>query len=850
MPFQYFHLAMALLRQISLLLLLSLLTTDRHAQAQVDLEKINEQVAQKINKGVTVTGRVYDSVLQEPIAYGSVILSNQVSGEEFGKNTDSSGNFHFEGIAPGSYTFAAMYVGYPKLEQEITITGPVNLGTLYMRSGSARLDEVEIVSFKDLIESRPDGIVYNADKDGTNQGTMASDLLKKVPMVTVDLDGNVQLRGNGNIKVLIDGKPSTIIAASVKDALKQLPSDNIKSVEVITSPGAKYDAEGTAGVINIVTKKQVMKGFSGIVYSSLKYRFEDERLNGHAGFNLNYSNDKLHLSAYFGGGHWTNIYENELIRNDFPGTAQASVLRQSMYMDGGGSFFWGGLSGNYEFDSLNNLQLGLNISPGSWGSDIQQETRIPLQNIRYTRSIEQDMPRQGYSVNAGYTRKFKNDPKRTLDVLALYSTNRTGTDYKLVQTDHAQAEDVINYQEQNNNDATNNEFTLQTDYVHPFKKHNQKLEAGLKYIRRDVGSVYNLSNWINNGNGFTPDPNRSNALNYTQQVGAAYTQFSSNLSKSLSAIVGLRYEFTDIQGTLRDNGGDFGSTFHNVLPNAILSWKLKSFNTLKLSYNQRIERPSIDFINPYINYTDPFNISQGNPQLEPERSHNIELGYNTFLGNSSINFSSFYRLTNNAIESVTSVDENGIARTTFGNFAENKTLGFNLFGSTRLFNKWMINLTGNLYYKDLYSPGLDIRNDGWEYDVNLYTSLQIMSGLSLEGFGMYSGNKVTLQGKTSGWYYYTLGLKKSVLKGKADLALAAENIFTPYVKVTTENTFNNSVYTSEGRWYGQGIQLSFVWRFGNMKFSAPQKGVDNDDLKKAEDQQGMGGGQMGGGGGR
>ena len=183
----------------------------------------------------------------------------------------------------------------------------------------------------------------------------------------------------------------------------------------------------------------------------------------------------------------------------------------------------------------------------------------------------------------------------------------------------------------------------------------------------------------------------------------------------------------------------------------------------------------------------------------------------------------------------------------FGNFAENKTLGFNLFGSTRLFNKWMINLTGNLYYKDLYSPALDIRNNGWQYDVNLYTSLQVRSGLSLEGFGMYSGNKVTLQGKMSGWYYYTIGLKKSVLKGKADLALAAENIFTPYVKVTTENILNNSVYSSEGRWYGQGIQLSFVWRFGNMKFSAPQKEVDNDDLKKADDQQGMGGGQMGGG---
>jgi outer membrane receptor protein involved in Fe transport len=795
----------------------------------------------------SLTGSLKDSVLEEPLPYASLLLQS-TNGYNEGKNADSLGHFEFKNLPEGSYQFSAFYVGYPKLEKTISITPSspqrIALGNLYME-GNNMLKAVKIVDFRDLIEQRPDGIVYLADKDPSNAGTTAEELLRKVPMLTVDMDGNVQMRGNGNIKVLIDGKPSTIIAASVSDALKQIPSDNIKSVEVISSPGAKYDAEGTAGVINIITKKNIIKGISGSVYSGLKYRFKQQDINGHGGFNLNYRNNKFGLAAHMGGGHWSNLSESNSARTSYPGSANESALIQSVKNEGGGTFYWGGLSADYEFDSLNTVQAGFNLNPGNWKTDMDQHTSYPGKNIDYNRDISMESPRSGYSANASYNRKFKNNPKRTLDILTLYSVNNTDNNYNLVQQDNLTG--IENYKEKNKNKAENKEFAAQVDYAQPLKKHQQKIETGLKYINRNVGSDYEFYNWsAGSGDDFTLDPARTNALNYVQQVAAAYGQFSSALTKSLSAIAGLRYEYTNIQGALRDNGGKFTSDFNNLLPSAILSWDLKHFNKLKLSYDERIQRPSIEYINPYIDYSDPYNIKQGNPRLEPELTHNIELGFSTMKGHTSLNLSGFYRNTNNAIEAITEVGSDGVSRTTYGNIARNNSVGINAFGATSLFNRWMINVNGNVYYKNLYSPSLAIRNDGFEYDFHVFSTVKVSEKFSVDGFVMYRGNQVMLQGSQDGFYYYRLGVKETILKGKGTITLSAENFFTPSLKINADYAYQNTVYHNETNSFYRGVRIGFNYRFGKMKFSAPKKTIENNDLKQGQDQQQGVGNQMGG----
>lgn len=832
------------MKQLLPVLALSLIALE--ATAQTHTNDITTQSSPQTG-GITLSGIIKDSAANQVLEFASVMLVKDGAQASDGINSDTTGYFEFRNVQPGTYTLSIFYVGYAKLERRITVAGDgkdMPLGMVNMSSGKTVLKEVQIVDIKELIEQRPDGMVYNAEKDFTNKGTTADQMLRKVPMVTVDLEGNVQLRGSGNIRVLIDGKPSTIIAASVKDALKQIPSDNIKSVEVITSPGAKYDAEGAAGVINIITKKSLMKGLSGTVFGNLSYNVPQQLFTGNGGFNLNYRNKKFGLSLNAGTSRWEMVLAMQAERvGNIPGQATPSVLKQQSVFNGGGNFYWSQLSADYQIDSLQSIQAGINYNPGSWDQHVNMNNSItPVMTPDFRRNTVSEAPRQNVGFNASYSRKFKNNPRRTLDILSQYSLNHTTSEYDL--TSNNIGSDVVNYKEHNKNKSRNNEFTIQADYVHPLKKHNQKIETGIKFINRDISSDYQLQYWSQGGNtDFITDPSRTNRLDYQQQVGAAYGQFSTQLHKKLSMIAGARYEFTNIDGHQKEAGSAFNSKFNNLLPNLSFAYDLKNYSKLKLAYNMRIERPSIDYVNPYINYSDQYNLSQGNPLLVPEKTHNIELTYSTFFKTTSLNFSTFYRHTGNAIENVTAVDTNNISRTTYRNVAKNNTLGLDFYGNSNLFGRWMINLNGSLYYKMLKSPSLNIENSGWQYSASMYTSFKLSEKFSLAGYAMYNGNQIQLQGYQNSWYYYFMGVQMTVLKGKGTFNLAAENFFTPEVKMTTKYQYQNAEYTNQTTYYGRGLRLSFNLRFGKMNF-VQKKQIQNDDLKSdGNNQQSMGGGK-------
>ena len=357
------------MKNLLTVLCLSLVAYSANAQMpEINIPKVQATTG----NGIRITGAVYDSLSNMPLEFGSVMLAKVGDKASDGINSDSLGHFEFKNVKPGVYKLTVFYVGYNKLEKDINVPQggqDITLGKVNMNTTSTTLKEVQIVDMKQLIEQRPDGIVYNADKDFTNKGTTADNVLRKVPMVTVDLEGNVSMRGSGNIKVLIDGKPSTLIAQDVKDALKQIPSDNIKSVEVITSPGAKYDGEGSAGVINIVTKKNVIKGMSGSLFSNLSYNFPREFFTGSAGVNMNYRNKNFGLSLNAGLSRWQMVLGNESTRTDFLDSSNVSKLTQASLMKGGGNFFWSQLSADYQIDSLQSVQVGVGYHPGNWKQD-------------------------------------------------------------------------------------------------------------------------------------------------------------------------------------------------------------------------------------------------------------------------------------------------------------------------------------------------------------------------------------------------------------------------------------------------------------------------------------------------
>lgn len=816
------------------LLLLSFLSLPLRAQTN---PSSSNTVAEK---HISVSGRLSDSLSREAIPFGSVMLKNLASGQQFVQNTDSLGHFNFPAIPLGKYVFKGFYVGYPQIARNIrifSVGSSQDLGTVLMKSQSNVLKEVKITDYKSLVQQRPDGIVYLADNDATNKGASADEVLRKVPMVTVDMDDNLALRGNGNVKVLVDGKPSTVIAASVSDVLKQIPADNIKSIEVITSPGAKYDAEGSAGVINIITKQSFIKGISGRAFTGLNYNLVDKKTRGYGGVNLNYRHNKLGLSADLGGGRWSHTSEQYATRLDHPGMADEATLDQTTLKDGGGNFMWGKISGDYTIDSLNALSAGIGIHPGNWDDDESQTTVFPDYGLNYFQNMHSSSPRQSYSFNAAYNKKFKDNPEHRLDFLTLYSVDLNHDQYDLDK--NYLPEDTLYYQEKNANKTKNKEFTFQADYTQPLKQHHQKIETGLKYINRNVFSDYDLfSREPGSSDDWTLDPSRSNLLEYTQQVAAAYGQFTTDLTKKLSLIAGLRYEFTDINGKLRDNGGSFHSQFNNVLPSAILSYKLRQFDQLNLSYTQRIERPSIEYINPYVDYSNPLNITIGNPELSPERIHKIELDYNTMFGGSSINLAAFYSHTQNGIEAWTNIDNNGVAVTTYGNYARDNTFGLNVFGGTVLFKRWRINLNGNLYHKAL--SGNEMDNNGWQYDAHFSSTVDIYNGFALSGFAMYRGREIMLQGYNSGWYRYSLGIKKDILKGKGDVSLTVENFLSPDIKTVSHYNYGDALYDMASYRRARGLRFSFSYNFGKMKFDKERKKIDNNDLKDGQSDGGDG----------
>lgn len=811
------------------------------AQAQTGTQIPVPVVAAPAENTINVSGSVVDGNNQQPVEMANVVLTG-ADKKQYYAYTDEAGKFTIEGVPNGTYKLSAYFVNYKNFEKEVVIdASSSSLGAISMQSVATNLKEVTVTDFKKVIEQRPDGINYNVENDKSNQGTSATDVLRKVPMVTVDMEGNVQLRGNSNIKVLVDGKPSELMASSVKDVLRQIPADNIKSIEVLTSPGAKYDGEGASGVINIITKRKLTKGFSGTIFGAPSYNIDRDLLMGHVGANINYRQGKWGVNTSFGFSRWAMVLDSKGGRTDLPGTANESRLDQTQHMLGYGNFGWSKVGADYQIDSLQSIQASVNYNPGTWNQEMQTSAYYQKTNTGFSRDIDQKNPRNTIGANAAYSKKFKSNPKRTLDLLAAYSMQTVDAGYNLSEMRNSQ---TVNYKEINNNKAKNNEVTIQADYVEPLKGKNQKLEFGLKAINRDISSDYSLKNWYSGQGDYVPDPNRSNLLTYNQLVGAGYAQFTTPLAKKLSMVAGARYEVTHINGNIRDNGGDFElPMFNNFLPNVVLMFDLKNFNKLKLSYNKRIERPSIEFVNPYIDYSDPLNWKQGNARLVPERTHNFELGYSTFVGRSSINISAFHRRTDNAIESSTVVDTaTGISLTSYGNIAKANTTGLDLFASSTFFGKLMVNVNASAYYKQLKSTSMNISNKGWEVRGNAYANYMINQKFSINGFGMLNGNQVQLQGNQGGWYYYFVGAQMNILKGKGTIGIAAENFLTAKIDIPTTYKYQNATYDMMTTYVGRGVRLSFNYNFGKMQYGK-EKAVNNDDLKKANS------GQMGGAGG-
>ena len=799
-----------------------------------------------------VTGTVLDAATKKPVQFATVALL-PATGETpiDGTACDERGRFAMKGLAPGAYRVQISFLGYGNRVESVTISdGTTDLGSISLTATAQKLGEVTVTGERDVIETKPDRIVYNAEKDITNSGGTAADVLRKVPLLNVDPEGRVELRGTSNVRVLINNKPSSVVASSVADALKQIPADQIKSVEVITTPSAKYDAEGTGGIINIILKKNSMQGANGSVGLAAGTR------SSNANASVNYRKGKVGINSSLSGFAFYSPSRNNLSRYlKNPDGSEVQALEQEGKGKGLGGGGFGRIGLDYDPAQYHNLTLNFQGSRFGNSNENQQFNNLlqPIQAAnQFTRDTDSKNSSQSYDINGSYTRTFE-DKRREWSLLAQHTRNRNVQDYDLEQFEGRTQLAPISYQEQSNNLARNLETTLQTDYAHPFSE-TALLETGVKAIMRRVSSDYDVYDGLD----LNFNPARSNLFDYNQDVVSGYGTYGFSMTKKFNFKLGARIESTRIKGSFEqrqsENSG-VSQKYTNVLPNLSVSYQpqnpKKPGQTIRLAYSRRIQRPQIYFLNPFVNASDTLNVSYGYPDLEPELTDSYELNYTTFIKSSTLNFSAYTRRTGNAIESVRFIDQNGVNNQTFRNIGRNNTYGVSVFGSVKPTTKWDVGGNVNVYYVRLESPALSFgdgyvntssySNEGVMYNVNLNSSYRFEKGLSIQFYGGLNSPRVQLQGKQAAWTYYSLGLRKKLLKEKADITLNADNFLSATrnfkSRLDTDQFRQNSNYYI----YQRSLRLAFSYRFGKVtnQPQRPKRSIRNDDTKQGDSGQGQ-----------
>jgi outer membrane receptor protein involved in Fe transport len=807
-----------------------------------------------------LTGVVVDSTSGKPVEFASIALINAQTKKPIdGTVADDKGRFTLNKLPQGDFQLLISFVGYRnKTVSSVKLDrrGDVVLGTVKLAPDVRTLSEVNVVGQSALVEEKVDRLVYNAEKDLTAKGGDATDVMRKVPLLSVDLDGNVSLRGSSNVRVLINNKPSTIVASSVADALKQIPADMIKTVEVITSPSAKYDAEGSAGIINIITKKTTLQGFTLNLDSGVGNRGSNLGLNG----NLRTGKMGFSLSG-FGRANYNVLGRFANTQQVFGTGGTTSTTEQSADTRNNGVF--GQYTLGWDYDISKTSAITASLRYGARNQTQFQNNFLTKTSGAYfptynARNVKTEDLSGTVDANVDYTKTFAK-PQQELSVSAQYSRNNRNNNFVadiLNTADFA----TITSRQQNLNDSYNQESTIQADYQTPIGK-NQQIEFGGKGIFRQVESSYRYNLATGASGDFQTDANRqANTLNYDQTIGAGYVSYTLTTKSKFTIKAGTRFEHTNINANYSRSasgeqaGQDLGiPSYSNLVPSINISKALKGGKTIKLAYNRRLQRPGIQFLNPNVNTANPANITKGNPLLSPELTDNFELSNSAYIKNVYINASLFYRRTNNSITSVRSTDTTGIGQitnpvlplpiiTTYQNIGREQAYGANLFGNATLFSKWQIGGGADVYYAYLTNNSslstYRATNSGWVVTGRFFTSLNIKNGWGLQGFGFIRGRQIQLQGYQGGFAFYSLGVKKDLKDKRGSFGVAAENFFSHPFTVRSESSSPLFVQNSVTSLYNAGIRANFSYKFGKLSFDQPQRkrgrSVENDDVKGGE----------------
>jgi len=814
-----------------------------------------QQFAPASSKG-KITGRVIDSASHAPIEYATItIFASNSTKPVNGASANNKGLFTVEGLPPGSYTATIDFIGYqshtagPFTLNEKTMSASIGEVLLPQKAGA--LQSVIVTAPRGLVENKIDKMVYNAEKDITSQGGVATDILKKVPMVSVDVDGNVELQGNSNILFLINGKPSSIFGNNLADALQSIPASQIKSIEVITAPGAKYDAEGTGGIINIVLKDAKMRGINGNISLTGGSRLQNGSLN------LNGRSGNIGINAFFSGN--AQLSSTTLNSSDRESVDTSAGTKNRLLQDGSSAFtrngFESGLGIDWAINHRNTLSATLgydnfgNHNNGYFNQEqasISQSSGNTLTDVLSRVNSSSQFRAHSLDWSVSYKKTFPQED-RELDILYEESNGRNNSNY--TQSQARQSGDSVFAGQYSNSAGKDHESNLHIDYTQPITE-TIKLETGARMQIRQINTnsdVYALNAATG---GYRYDSSQSNYLNYTRHVYAGYASLSFPVGKIVDVKGGLRYERTETDAGFSKAAGTIIPGYNTFAPTVIFSHTLGGEQTLKLSYGKRIQRPNYRSLNPYVNASDPRNLVRGNPYLLPEIAHNIDLTYSkSFEKGSALNVVLFYHRSDQDIQPYIvyypsfslgdSVYKN-VSVSTPVNVGSENNYGLNIFGSVPFGKK--LNVRSNLSFFDRYittgtnSSTTATSITSFNYRINMNATYQVTPTFIMEFFGNFNSPRSEIQGKYPSFTSYNFAFRKQIWNKKGSIAFTTTNPFANDVNQETAVKGRGFTLNSMRQIPYRSFGINFTYKFGKLEFKKEKE--ENKDLPGADDKNG------------
>jgi outer membrane receptor protein involved in Fe transport len=777
-------------------------------------------------KKANISGTVKDS-LNAPLMYATVSLYKQGQTTEPVKTgyTNDKGNFKLTGIDTGSYNLIVSHTGFGDQQQAIAVHGKdVEAGSILLFRATAALQGVTVTSKKPLIELQDDKVIFNVENDPATKTENAIDILRKTPFVSVDGDNNVQVNGQSNFKVLLNGRETAMFAQNVKEALKSFPGSLITKIEVITTPSAKYDAEGVGGVINIITKKKVV-GYNGSVNTWLSSM-------GWSNVNTNFSAKfgKVGITAFYGFNSGKNIPGRSRMETVpvSPIAFKNRLLQGSRKLS---NFWnWGNAEVSWELDTLNTFSFYGNVSGGNNRSILDQTITTSYtsgtDSISYY-DLNSRIEQPNKSVGADYIRKFKSNKEREFSIRTNAEFGNSNTFLNSLM-DNPVVDDryVIN-----ESVASNKQYTIQSDYIHPLKN-NQKLEGGIKAILRRATSDFQSKIRNNSSEDYKLNLDNTDYFRYNQDVYSAYTSYSFKLKKTTFRL-GARLEYTVVDGNFVSSNTTVDQNYTNVMPNLQATTRFNNSFTMVISYSDRLQRPFIWNLNPFKNNNDPRFITYGNPNLDPQIIHSLSVQTRLSKGGTfaGITFTGTY--SNNMIVLYSTYDPvAGITSTTSGNLGKETSVSANGNFSTKINKDWNIFLNGSIRYNHVQNKMLASQSkSGFGGNANLNTTYSINKRFTASGYAGFFRAPVSIQTSypLNLWYGINAGYK--LFKEKLTVSVGATNFFRKdwdYRLMTIDPAFT---YTSTTTLPNRGISLSIAWNFGKLTENvSKKKGVSNDDL--------------------